>query len=458
MPRRDPSKASKTGLSGRAGTWSRIHHLVSLSFPSPYAFPSPPLSLFLSLLLPQQNAASAAPGAADPPHKTAAAKPLAERAVTPPPYVPPTAAPPAPSGSRSPPTEAVVGGGRASAIGGGAVGAAASAIGGALSGGGGGSGGAGGGGGVVGGGSSGYESAEDHDKEGGGGRFEEEDEDAPPKVCESVTMSKSRRTEMRNQFLAVARRELFLVAARGGEERERVGGGCACVVGFEGKNVASTCPPVGCSSNFDLKSFPVLDVLNRHRSSWKICGPVKACEYGSCTLEACWGDPRFRPRYCARHKKQGHKLMVGASFTAAVDPWLLPRWFGIGSDRVERFAARVGGKDEEGHEAHLRSLCLPRRKKPSECLVSCVAFLSLPSIADAWRSWLNYPPLVFFRCCLFPGPRGGRGGGEGGLAGGPVPASGTLAVPGCGSPRRGHRTLETTASDTGVVGTEGGTV
>eukprot|EP00903_Cladosiphon_okamuranus_P005847 g5787.t1 len=41
----------------------------------------------------------------------------------------------------------------------------------------------------------------------------------------------------------------------------------------------------------------------------EISGPVKACEFGDCTLEACWGDPRFRPRYCARHKKQGNKLM-----------------------------------------------------------------------------------------------------------------------------------------------------
>ncbi|CAN0132666.1 unnamed protein product, partial [Ectocarpus sp. 4 AP-2014] len=41
----------------------------------------------------------------------------------------------------------------------------------------------------------------------------------------------------------------------------------------------------------------------------KISGPVKACEVDGCTLEACWGDPRFRPRYCARHKKQGNKLM-----------------------------------------------------------------------------------------------------------------------------------------------------
>ncbi|CAN0110015.1 unnamed protein product [Scytosiphon promiscuus] len=40
-----------------------------------------------------------------------------------------------------------------------------------------------------------------------------------------------------------------------------------------------------------------------------IAGSLKACESGTCTLEACWGDPRFRPRYCARHKKQGSKLM-----------------------------------------------------------------------------------------------------------------------------------------------------
>ncbi|CAM9749948.1 unnamed protein product [Ascophyllum nodosum] len=37
--------------------------------------------------------------------------------------------------------------------------------------------------------------------------------------------------------------------------------------------------------------------------------PKKACESSNCGLEACWGDPRFRPRYCARHKKQGSKLM-----------------------------------------------------------------------------------------------------------------------------------------------------
>lgn len=43
---------------------------------------------------------------------------------------------------------------------------------------------------------------------------------------------------------------------------------------------------------------------------WKIPSLIKACEAGGCTLEACWGDPRFRPRYCARHKRPGNKLMV----------------------------------------------------------------------------------------------------------------------------------------------------
>ncbi|CAN0411746.1 unnamed protein product, partial [Discosporangium mesarthrocarpum] len=36
---------------------------------------------------------------------------------------------------------------------------------------------------------------------------------------------------------------------------------------------------------------------------------IKACEEADCRLEACWGDRRFRPRYCARHKKQGSSIM-----------------------------------------------------------------------------------------------------------------------------------------------------